>query len=104
MVETVLDVEGLLAVKLTLLGLALGNGGSLSLKTGLLLLLGLRAVLVHETEELGGSVLVKGGSELSDRRGDLQALVEDNLLALELNVFGPLDEAGQVTRGLDVLA
>ena len=42
--------------------------------------------------------------ELGDGRGDLEALVEDNLLALKADVFRPLDEASQVGLGLDVLA
>lgn len=104
MVETVFDIEGLLAVKLALFGLTFGNGGSLSLEAGLLLLLGLRAILVHETEELGGGVLVESVAELGNRRGDLETLVEDDLLSLQLDIFGPLDEAGQVTGRLNVLA
>ena len=42
--------------------------------------------------------------ELGNGRGDLQALVEDNLLALEANVLRPLHEAGEVGLGADVLA
>ena len=41
--------------------------------------------------------------ELRNGRGDLEALAEDNLLALEANIFGPLHEAGEVLLGLDVL-
>lgn len=103
-VETVLDEEGLLAVSLGIGLLAVGDVLGGSIETGLLLLLGLRAVLVEELEEVGGSVLVKGVGKLGDRGGNLQALVKDNLLALETNVLGPLDEAGKVTRRLDVLA
>jgi len=36
--------------------------------------------------------------------GDLETLVKDNFLALETDVFGPFDEAGQVGLGADVLA
>jgi len=42
--------------------------------------------------------------ELCDGRGHLKALVKDNLLALEADVFGPLDEAGEIACRLDVLA
>lgn len=37
-------------------------------------------------------------------RRDLEALVENDLLALEADVFGPLDEAGHIPHRLDVLA
>jgi len=103
-VETVLDKVGLLAVSLGVGLLAVGNVLGGSIETSLLLLLGLGAVLVEELEEVGGGVLVKGVGELSNRGGDLQALVKDDLLALKTDVFGPLDEAGKVTRRLDVLA
>lgn len=103
-VQAVLDEEGLLAVSLGVGLLALGNVLGDSIETGLLLLLGLGAVLVKQLEEVGGGVLVKGVGELSNRRGNLQALVKDNLLPLEADVLGPLDEAGQVAGGLDVLA
>ena len=122
MVQPVLGEEGLLGVLggglLTLGGLGLG----LLEKTGLLLLLGLGLVLVQELEELGGGVLVQGVAELGDRRGDLkkasdiisttrrpilssdrrthlEPLVEDDLLPLEPDVLGPLDESGQVGLG-----
>ena len=42
--------------------------------------------------------------ELSDGRGDLQTLAEDDLLALEADVFGPLDETGEILVRLNVLA
>ena len=42
--------------------------------------------------------------ELGDGRGHLEALVEDNLLALKADVLRPLDEAGQVGLRLNVLA
>jgi len=100
-VEAVLGEERLLGV-LDLL--ALGGRGGGGGETRLLLLLGLRAVLVEELEELGRGVLVEGVRELRDGGGNLEALVEDDLLPLQADVFGPLDEAGQVTDGLDVLA
>lgn len=50
------------------------------------------------------SVLVQGPRELVDCRRDLQALLEDSLLALQADVFGPFDVAGQVACGLHVVA
>jgi hypothetical protein len=82
----------------------LGSGLGRSLETRLLLLLGLRAVLVQQLEELSRRILVERVGELSDGRWDLQALGEDRLLALEANVLRPLDEAGKVGLVLDVLA
>jgi hypothetical protein len=101
-VETVLDVVGLLGDILLLL--ALGDGGSLLDKTLLLLGLGLRAVLGEELEGLGSGVAVQGVLELGERRGNLQAHVQNLLLALKTDILGPLDEAGQVALGLNVLA
>ena len=87
------------------LSLLLFSGGlSGSLKTSLLLLLGLGTVLVKELEQLGSSVLVEGVRELGDRGGNLETLAEDDLLALKADVFGLLHEAGEVLLGLDVLA
>ena len=99
-VQTVLNKVWLLV---RLLLLTLGSSGSSGSETGLLLLLGLGAVLVEELEQLGSSVLVQGVGELRNGRGHLEALVEDDLLALETDVLRPLDEAGQVGLGLDVL-
>lgn len=42
--------------------------------------------------------------ELSDCWRNLQTLVEDDLLALETNVFRPFDETGQISDWSDVLA
>jgi len=95
-VETVLGKARLLGVLggrlVSLLGLGLGLGQ----ETRLLLLLGFGLVLVEELEELGGGVLVEGVRELGNCGGDLQTLVKDDLLALETDIFGPLDEPGQV--------
>jgi len=100
-VQSRLDEEGLLRlVRL----LAIGEVGSLGLEANLLLLLRLSLVLVEETEELSGSVLVEDVSELSDRGRSLETLVEDNLLSLETNVLGPLDEASQVGGRSDGLS
>lgn len=101
-VETVLDGVGLLGDILLLL--ALLDGGSLLEETLLLLGLGFRAVLVEELESLGGGVLVQNLGELSQSRGNLQAHLENLLLALEADVLGPLDHAAHVALGLDVLA
>ena len=50
------------------------------------------------------TVAVENVLELGDRRGDLQAHVEDLLLALEADVGGPSDHATDIALGLDVLA
>lgn len=100
-VETVLDGVGLLGDILLLL--ALLDGGGLLEKTVLLLSLGLGAVLVQELESLSSGVLVEDVGELGDGRGDLDAHLENLALALEADILGPLDHAGQVTLGLDVL-
>jgi hypothetical protein len=42
--------------------------------------------------------------ELSKRRWNLQAHGKNLLLALEADIFGPLDETAQVALRLDVLA
>lgn len=101
-VETVLDGVGLLGDILLLL--ALSDGGGLLEETLLLLSLGLGAVLVEELEGLSSGVAVQSVLELSNGRGNLEAHVQDLLLALQTDIFGPLDEAGQVALGLDVLA
>jgi hypothetical protein len=101
-VETVLDGVGLLGDVLLLL--ALLDGGGLLQETLLLLGLGLRTVLVEELESLGSGVAVQDVLELSNRRWDLQAEVEDLLLALKTDILGPSDHAREVAFGLDVLA
>ena len=89
----------LLLVRLLAIGLLRGS----LLETSLLLLLGLGTILVSKLKELSGSILVEGVRELGDGRRDFQALVEDNLLALEANILGPLDKASQILLGLDIL-
>lgn len=80
------------------------GGGSSSLMTGLLFLLRLRAVLVQKLEQLRGCVLVQSVCSLSDRRRNFEALIQNDLLAMQANILGPLDEASHVSRRLDVLA
>ena len=80
------------------------SGGSCSRsKTFLFLLLALRSVLVQKLEKLSGRVLVQGMRELCNGRGDLQALVKNDLLALKADVFRPFHEASQVSPGTDIL-
>jgi hypothetical protein len=101
-VETVLDSVRLLADVLLLLAL-LDSGGLLE-KTLLLLRLGLGAVLVEELEGLGSGVLVENVLELGESWGNLEAHLEDLLLALKADILGPLHHAGDIALGLDVLA
>jgi hypothetical protein len=101
-VQAILGKEWLLRV-LGLSLLVLSSGLSDSIKASLLLLLSLRAVFVQKLEKLGSSVLVEGVGELSNGGGNLETLVEDDLLALKTNIFRPLDEAGQVFLGLNIL-
>jgi hypothetical protein len=49
------------------------------------------------------TVAVGNVLELGNRRGNLQAEVEDLLLALEADVCRPSDHATEVALGLDVL-
>lgn len=51
-----------------------------------------------------GGVAVEGVLELSDRRGDFEAEVEDLLLALKTDVFWPTHHAGEISCWLDILA
>lgn len=117
-VETVSDVDGPFSVLCanqaqgqeplctfggTHLILSLTVSGSLfggRMNPLLLLLLGLWSVLVEEAEKLGSGVLVQGVVELIDGWWDLEALVKDDLLALEADVFGPFHDMGEVTLGL----
>jgi len=94
-------VAGLL-LGLHILALGLGLGDLLQA-----LLLGQRrlgAVLLQQLEQLHGGGLVQSLAELVNWWGDLQALLEHSLLALDPDVFGPTDEAGQIALGLHVLA
>lgn len=55
--------------------LVLSSGSGRCEKTGLLLLLSLRSILVEQFEELSGSILVKSVGELSDGGRNLETLV-----------------------------
>ena len=101
-VETVLDGVWLLADIFLLL--AFLDGGGLLQQSLLLLSLALGSVLVEKLESLAGSVAVEDVLELGNRRWDLQAEVEDLLLALQTDILGPLHHAREVSSGLDVLA
>jgi hypothetical protein len=98
-IQAVLDNDRLLGFNL--LAFSLGSGSST--KTLLLLSSGLGSVLGGKLEKLGCSVLVQDLGELVDCRGDLEALVQDLLLTLKTNIFGPLDETRKITLGLDIL-
>jgi hypothetical protein len=100
-VETVLDSVRLLRDILLLL--ALSDGGSLLDETLLLLGLGLWAVLVEELESLRSGVAVEDVLELGNCWWDLQAKVEDLLLALKTDILWPSNHAGQVALWLDGL-
>lgn len=80
-----------------------GNSLGCGLETLLLFLLSLRTVLVQELEQLSGRVLVESVRELGDGRWDLEALVKDDLLALEADVLGPFHETCEVRARTDVL-
>jgi len=98
-VQPILDNYGFLGSHFLAEGLGLGGGN----QTSFLLDLGLGAVLVGQFEELRGQVLIEDVGELVDCRGYLQTLVEDPLLALETNIFGPFNIAGEIALGLDIL-
>lgn len=100
-VQAKLDSQRLLTANNLLTG-SLGLGSSA--QTQLLVGLSLGLVLVQQAEQVGGSVLVQGAGELVDGRRDLQAALQDGALALEADVLGPADHAGQVALGLDIVA
>ena len=80
------------------------GGFSSGLKTSLLLLDSLRSVLVQELEQLSSSVLVQSMRKLGNCWWDLETFVQDDLLALKPNVFGPFHKTCKVSRGLDILS
>jgi len=93
-IETVLDSVWLLAR--ILLGLAFADCGSLLVQTLLLLRLSLRSVLAEELEGLCSGVAVESVLELGDRRRNLQAEVEDLLLALKTDILRPAHHTRKV--------
>jgi len=76
----------------------------LGLEAGSLLELGFGTILLQDLEQLDGGLLVQCLGELVDWWRDLQALLQDSLVALDANVLGPSDETRQVTFWLDALA
>ena len=93
MVDTILEDGGRRGrLGLGVLGASLSESG----KTLLLLELGLGLVLVTERKELAGNTLGDSVGELVDDRGDLQALSENTLLALDADHAGPFDKVGQI--------
>jgi hypothetical protein len=101
MVETILGSIRLLRDVFLLL--ALLDGGGLLQQTLLLLGLALGAVLVEELESLCSGVSVEDVLELGNRGWDLETEVQDLLLALQTDIFGPLHHTGEVATRLDVL-
>jgi hypothetical protein len=95
--EAILDDVGLLGLTLAT-SLILGS----SEQTSLLLGRSLGSVAVQELEEEGSGILVQGLGELVDHGGNLQTLEQDSALALDADVAGPLDKAGQVALVLQV--
>jgi len=100
-VETVLDGEGLLGYVFALL--ALRNSCGFFSQALLLLRLSFRAVFVEELESLRCLVLVERVLELSKSRWDLEAHVQNLALALETDIFRPLDHARHIADWLDIL-
>lgn len=101
MIDAVLDVQGFLA-KIRLL--ASRRSFSNLFQSRLLLHLGLGTVLGQELENIGGQVLVSDTRELIDRGRHLQAVLQNHLLTLKADVFGPFHKSAQVTLGLDIVA
>jgi len=101
MVQSVFDRIRLLAD--ILLPLALRHSSSLLVQPLLLLRLGLRSVLAEQLERLRRGVPVEDVLELGDGGRDFEAEVEDLLLALEANVFGPSHHTREVAARLYVL-
>jgi len=85
------------------ISLAGSLGLSTSQKSGLLLCSIFWSVLLSKLEEGSGSLSVKGVGELVDHWWDFQSLLENGLLSLKSNVFGPSDESSKVSLRLDIL-
>ena len=80
--------------------LSLLGGG---LEPRLVLLLGLRAILLEELEDLDGGRLVERVVELVHGRRDLEPLHEDATLPLDADILRPLDAGGGVSGDLGSL-
>ena len=74
--------------------LVIGGSSRSTYETGLLLLLRPGMVVVEEFEHMG---------ELGNGGWDLETLVQDDILALQTNIFRPIDGASQVCPRMDVL-
>jgi len=61
-------------------------------------------VLIQQLEQLRSSILIQCVRELGNGGWDLETLVQNDLLPLEADVFGPFDKTGEVSLGPDVLA
>ena len=59
--------------------------------------------LIEELKQLESGVPVECVGELGYGWGDLQSLMQDNFLALEADIFGPLDETGEVRFWANIL-
>ena len=99
-IQAVLDVVWFLAD--VFLFLAFGDSGRFLLQPVVLLLFGLGAVFVEESEGLRGGVAVEGVLELRDGGWDFEAEVQDLLLALEADVFWPFYHSFGLVRRKDV--
>jgi len=66
-------------------------------------LLSLRTVFIEQFKKLSSSVLIESVGELGNGRGDFQALMEYDFLALKANIFGPFNKAGQVCPRANIL-
>lgn len=64
----------------------------------------LRRVLLEKSEEDISLVLVEGSRELGNGGRDLDSGKKDAFLSLKGDVFGPLDEPGEVASGLDAVS
>lgn len=60
-------------------------------------------VFFQQFEHFDSGGLVQSLAELMDWWWDLQTFLQNSLLALDANVFGPSYEARQIAFGLDVL-
>lgn len=95
MVQSILDVE-------RLRGFGITFSGSRLLESGLFLGSSFRAIFSEQFKEFTGLIFFDSVLELSDCWWNLQSLHKNSLLALNSNILGPLNEASEVSLGLDV--